>query len=214
MSQIRTTEAVESTKTTQEGMSAILESSKTTQESTNTILSEGQERVTKAQQSITTDHAYIHEGNLYVALTKNTLATSASRYISIVTPGNGKYIHYRNEKVQCSADKVTVELFEDATVTAATGTAKTPVNHNRISSNVAVVLVRDGVTVTDEGTLINQTFIGGGTGQGQSRSGQETSEANEVVLKRDTTYVVKITNGSTANNIIQCNPLWYEEDDA
>ena len=186
MSQIRTTEALE-----------------------NSI-----ERVTKSQKSITTDHAYIHEGALFVALTKNTLTTGSVRYISIVTPSNGKYIHYRNEKIQCSADKVSIELFEDSTVTADTGDVITPVNHFRISPTASTVLVRDGVTVTDEGLLINQTFIGGGTAQGQARSGDETSETNERVLKRNATYVVKITNGSTANNIIQCNPLWYEEDDA
>lgn len=181
---------------------------------TTEILEQSQERVTKAQKEITTDHAYIHEGKLFVALTKNTLSAGTSRYISIVTPSNGKYIHYRNERVQSSADKVTIELFEDATVTAETGTEKTPINHSRISSNVSTVLVRDGVTVTNDGTLINQSFISGGTGAGQARSGEETSQENEFVLKRNTVYVVKITNGSTGDNIIQCSPLWYEEDDA
>lgn len=181
---------------------------------TTEVLTDARERVTKSLKSITTDHAYIHEGKLFIALTQNTLATGTSRYISIVTPSNGKYIHYRNERVQTSADNVTIELFEDATVTADTGDEITPINHNRISSNVSTVTVRDGATVTDEGTLISQTFVGGGTGTGQARSGEETSEANEIILKRDATYVVKLTNGSSSDNIIQCNPLWYEEGDA
>lgn len=172
------------------------------------------ERVTGAFKGIDNDHAYIHAGGLFTAITKNTLATTAVRYISIVTPANGKYVHYRNERIQTSADNVTVEFFEDATVTAGTGTAKTPINHRRIAPHAATVLVRDGVTVTAEGNLIAQTFIGGGVGTGQARSGEETSDKNEIILKQGATYIVKITNGSSGSNIIQCNPIWYEEDDA
>ena len=171
------------------------------------------ERVTGAFKQIDNDHAYIHKGGLFSVNTKNTLAAAGVRYISFKTPANGKYIHYRNERTQTSGDKLSIELFEGATVTAATGTAKTPINHSRISLLTTTVLVRDGVTVTAEGTLINQTFIGGGTGQGNNRSGEETTEKNEYVLKLDTMYVIKLTNGSSADNIIQCNPLWYEEDD-
>ena len=173
------------------------------------------ERVTKAVKQIDNDHAYIHKGGLFSAFTRNTLTAGASRYISIVTPnGNdAKYVHYRNEQVISSGDKVSIELYEDATVTTDTGTEKTPVNHRRIHINGSTVLVRDGVTVTDDGTMINQSYIGGGTGTGQARSGEETSDKNEYILKQGATYVVKITNGSSADNTIQCNPMWYEEDE-
>lgn len=173
------------------------------------------ERVTKAVKQIDNDHAYIHKGGLFSVFIRNTLATNVDRYISIVTPnGNdAKYVHYRNERVMSSGDKVSIELFEDATVEADTGTEKTPINHRRVNSHNPTVTVRDGVTVTNEGTLINQSFIGGGTGQGQARSGEETSDKNEYILKQGATYIVKITNLSDADNVIQCNPLWYEEDE-
>lgn len=172
------------------------------------------ERVTGAVKGIDNDHAYIHFGGLFTAYTKNTLEAGGVRHISFKTPINTKYVHYRNETVSTSADKVTIELYEDATVTAGTGTLKTPINHRRIAPHESMSLVRDGVTVTAEGTLIGQSFIGGGEGAGQNRAGQEISEKNEKVLKPDSMYVVKIINGSTTSNIIQCNPMWYEEDDA
>ena len=171
------------------------------------------ERATGAPKQIDSDHAYIHDGRLFTALTQNTLLTGASRYISIVTPSSAVYVHYRNEIVSSSADKVTVELFEGATVTASTGSAKASINHHRVGTPTAsAVLVRDGVTVTGEGTMIYQSYIGGGTNLGAGRSGAETQQGNEFVLRPDTVYVVKLTNGSSGSNTIQCNPTWYEEE--
>ena len=172
------------------------------------------ERVTEALKQIDTDHAYIHEGLFYEAFLQFTLATTDTKYISLETPDT-LYIHYRNEKVVSSADKVTVELFEDAVLNATPGgTALTPYNHNRLTTHTSGMTVIDAPTVDTEGTKIAQSFIGGGTGVGGARQGDDTSQANEWVLKRDTTYLIKITNDSTVDNTIQVNPVWYEEETA
>ena len=91
------------------------------------------ERVTRSFPYIETDHEYIHEGNFFESSIDFTLATTESGLIVIHTPTE-LYLHYRNEKVSCSADKVTIELYEDPTVTAATGDVITPFNHSRIST--------------------------------------------------------------------------------
>ena len=172
------------------------------------------ERVTEALKQIETDHAYIHDGLFYEVFLQFTLATTATKYISLQTPEE-LYIHYRNEKVVSSGDKVTIELFEDAVLNATPGgTPLTPFNHNRLTTHTSGTTVLDGPTVDAEGTKIAQAFIGGGTSQGQARSGDDTSQANEWVLKRDTTYLIKITNDSTGDNTIQVNPIWYEEENA
>jgi hypothetical protein len=171
------------------------------------------ERVTGGRPVIPTDHQYIHEGILFTAFNQFTLAGSAVGRIVLETPST-KYVHYRNEKISTSGDKVTVELFEAPTVTAETGTALTPINHNRITTITAHVTALVDPTVTAEGTKISQSFIGGGTGTGQARNGSDTSQENEIVLKKSTKYLIKITNGSANSNIIQVNPLWYEEESA
>jgi hypothetical protein len=177
------------------------------------ILQDARERVTEGLRGIDTDHSYIHEGILFTAFNQFTLDAAGVGRIVLTTPAD-KYIHYRNEKVSTSGDKVTIELFEAPTVTAATGTAVTPINQNRICGIVARVGVLIDPTVTAEGTKIGQAFIGGGTGTGQARSGADTAQNNEIVLKRSTQYLVKITNGSSNSNIIQVNPIWYEEGSA
>jgi len=168
------------------------------------------ERVTRAMASITTDHEYIHEGGFFEACHKFTLAAAATGVLTFITPAV-KYVHYRKEKITSSGDKVTIEFFEAPTVTAETGTPITPVNHNRLSAHTAGLVIRHGATVTADGTPLCASYIGGGTGVGSSVSGADTSDANEWVLKRNTAYMVRITNGSAAQNIIQVNPVWYEE---
>jgi hypothetical protein len=171
------------------------------------------ERVTRSFPFIDTDHEYIHEGNFFESSRDFSLAASAVGLIVIHTPAV-LYLHYRNEKISCSADKLTVELYEAPTVTVDTGVAVTPYNHNRISSIVSDSTVLKDPTVTANGTKILTTFLGGGTGTGSNRSGSETSSQNEWVLKRDTKYLIRVVNGSSATNIVQINPIWYEEGSA
>jgi hypothetical protein len=167
---------------------------------------------TEAVKQIDTDHAYIHEGKFFEAFFNETLATAATVIITFTTPAD-KYIHYRNEKINTSGDKITVELFESAVISTG-GTAFTPINHNRVTAATSTVSILRAPTLATagDGNLIAQSYIGGGTGTGGNRSGSETTNVNEYILKRSTTYVIKITNGSAAANIVQINPVWYEED--
>jgi len=173
------------------------------------VLSGAVERVTDSLKSITTDHGYIHEGLLFEAGHKFTMAAGTVAYLRLKTSAT-KYTHYRNEKISTSGDKLTVELFEAPTITAA-GTAIVPVNHNRLCGIASHTTVTHTPTVTGVGTPLYASYLGGGTGQGQARSGDVITEQNEWVLKRDTEYLIRLTNGSSAENIVQINPIWYEE---
>ena len=168
------------------------------------------ERVTDGIRSIEVDHAYIHDGKFFESSIEFDLAAAAVGLIVIHTPVE-HYIHYRNEKVSCSADKLTIELYEAPTVTEVTGDEVIPYNHNRTTSVVSQSTVLKNPTVTENGALILKTFLGGGTGTGSNRSGSETSSQSEWVLKRDTKYLIRVVNGSSANNLVQINPVWYEE---
>jgi hypothetical protein len=168
------------------------------------------ERVTGGVKQIDTDHKYIHEGAFFSASIKFTLTPGSIKYIGLETPPD-LYIHYRNERVVSSGDKVTIELIEAPAFTRSASLI-IGYNHKRIGTPpAATVVLCDTPTAISGGTTINQSFIGGGTGQGQARSGEDVTAANEYILKRNAKYLIKITNGSSANNIIQVNPLWYEE---
>ena len=169
------------------------------------------ERITSAIRTIETEHAYIHEGIFFESYNKFTLAAGATRFVTLKAPA-GVYLHYRPTNLVTSADKVTIEFYEGATVTANTGTAVTPSNHNRNSALTSVVTLLDAPTVTANGIKFAQVYIPGATGIGGMRTGASAGESeSEWVFKPDTQYAIKVTNGSSGSNDIQINFQWYEE---
>ena len=185
----------------------------TSMKSDGTIINfaDASERITSAIRTIETEHSYIHEGIFFESFNKFTLAGGATRVVTI-KPAAGTYLHYRPTNLVTSADKVTIEFYEGATVTAATGTAVTPSNHNRNSALTSGVTLLDAPTVTADGTKIAQVYIPGATGTGGTRTGASAGVSNsEWVLKPNTVYMIKVTNGSSGSNDIQINFQWYEE---
>ena len=174
-------------------------------------LAEASERITSAIRTIETEHSYIHEGIFFESFNKFTLAGGATRVVTI-KPTAGIYLHYRPTNLVTSADKVLIEFYEGATLTAATGTAVTPSNHNRNSTLTSKVTLLDAPTVTANGTKFAQVYIPGATGTGGTRTGQSAgTSGSEWVLKPNTQYMIKVTNGSSGSNDIQVNFQWYEE---
>lgn len=169
------------------------------------------EWLTSAIRTIETEHAYIHDGIFFEIYNKFTLASAATRVVTFKTPV-GIYLHYKPTSLVTSADKVTIEFFEGATVTASTGTTVIPSNHNRNSSKASGVTFLDAPTVTADGTKFAQVYIPGSSGVGGTRTGNSAGTSdNEWVLKPNTTYMIRVTNGSSSSNDIQVNLQWYEE---
>lgn len=157
------------------------------------------------------DHKYTHQGKLYETFDLQTIASSGTYSYELTTPASSTaYVHYRWGQIASSADKVKIELNEGATLTG--GASMTSYNHNRNSSNTAEVVVKKGVTVSDAGTQIDQIYMGGGTGNGANASGTESAGGtHEWVLKPETTYLIRVTNGSSSSNNVEVNLTWYEE---
>ena len=171
-------------------------------------LEDGYDQFTGARSSMNSDHVYIHKGRLFETFRNASVNAAATMDISFLTSATG-YVHIRPSAVSTSGDKVTIAFYEGVIMTV--GTGMTAYNHNRNSVIVPTAIVKHTPTVTNTGTLIAQGYIGGGTGVGGSRSGGERGDINEWVLKPNTQYLLRLTNGSSAANIIQANVLWYEE---
>lgn len=168
------------------------------------------DRLTGSPKAMAADHAYIHDGRLYETFYKATLTAANTFNIGFLTAAS-KYVHYRPSAVSSSGDLVTIYLYESAVVYSASSTLSS-YNHNRNVTAAATAIVKVASTVSAAGTLISQSFIGGGTGVGGAKSGAERGDVNEWVLQPSTQYVIKVNNGSAASNTIQVNILWYEED--
>lgn len=155
-------------------------------------------------------HDEIHEGEFYSYPFVISLGTSSTHVISITTPAN-KTLHYKNEKLDSSGEKIMISLQEGATVTG--GTTVSAYNHNRIHANVSSAVIKTGVTLSTAGITVSTAYIGGGTGTGGSKTGGGLTSQNEMILKTATTYAIVIQNGGAGASTVVCTPSYYEEED-
>lgn len=170
------------------------------------------DNLTHSLTTMDNDHNYIHQGKLFTYHEYFTLATTAVKIFAFTTSST-KDFHYRPELISSSADKLLIELIELPTITGGTNKLTSIINRNRKSSNTSTMqTLTSGSTISVEGTTIVTSYIGGGTGAGQNRSGSETGVENEVILKNNSIYAIRITNNSTTDNVVKMTMNWYEED--
>ena len=160
--------------------------------------------------TISSDHAYIHQGKAWTAII-NTGSISAAYNIGFTTPlsSSNKFAHWRPIGIDSSAEYVDIVLYEGDSFSG--GTTVTPINRNRegfssASSNMQTF--SKGVTATPVGTIIQRTGIGI-SGNPVSKSGGGAAADQEIVLKSNTDYVIVLT--PDAATICNLSLFWYEE---
>ena len=186
------------------------------------------ERVTGAIPAINTDHKYIHVGIGYKAhLEIGDLAAEASESFSFKTPANN-YVHFKNLRLSGVGASMKAEIIfgtEDNELDVdSAGTTATellgPHNLNDNSSNSTGIVIKKTPTYTDNKdgeTWDLITISGASTNQFRSASQTQGGANEELVLKPDTYYVIKITNlspeGGDAASDVNLTMFWYEEGD-
>lgn len=160
---------------------------------------------------IDSDHAYVHKGIAFTAVIE-TGSISAAYDIAFTTPSvaDGKYLHWRPIGISSSADYVDFKLREGDSFSG--GTAVTPINRNRISTNTTdMQTFVKNATATPTGTIIQAGGIGT-SGNPASRAGGGSAAAQELVLKQNTNYVLTLTPDGATTCVLEL--FWYEEDGA
>lgn len=168
------------------------------------------EMFTQAFKIIDNDHAYIHEGIMFVAFDKLVVSSGQTGEYAFKTPPVG-YVHYRLAGINTGADKVDTQIYEDADYTG--GTLLNINNKNRNSDNVSGTVISKNPVFSSPGTLLPgfSSYLPGAESGGQRRSGTDGGSDSEIVFKQDTVYRFVLTNGSTATNTVGINLRWYEE---
>lgn len=167
-----------------------------------------------ALKGIDIDHYYIHQGKKFYYSENISLNAAATKVITFKTPtlATGKEIHFRNDMVDTSGDKVLIQLFEGDVISGGSDKLTSVFNYNRKSTNTTTMqLFKTGTTQSTPGTIILNDYVGGGTGVGQSKTGSKTTQKEERVLKNDTIYSLLYTNNSGSSNVINTIISWYEE---
>lgn len=156
--------------------------------------------------AIPPEHHEIHCGDSYTAHHVADLGNGASIDYLITVPDWGdpvsgddpfgnqgiKVAHFLGElSGESEAD---VFFYESPTITA-NGTALSVLNRNRNSSNVDLLAIYQGATVSATGTELEHTRFGSGRGVGGG-----VNRTDEWVLKNNTSYLVRVTNLVTTSN--------------
>lgn len=160
------------------------------------------DEITRALAFISYAHHEIHEACHYFIRDFVDLGNGVTRDMLLITPNTDKKAHLILEidhELEGS-----VHFYEEPT-TSANGTAITTINRYRDSSNASELKVFHTPTVGAVGTLIEQDQKGSG-----KKFGSSGRDAEEIVLKRNTKYLLRMTNQTANNNLFNWTIDWYE----
>ena len=154
-------------------------------------------------------HHEIHSGSSFFVYENAVLGNGNVLDIAITTPNTTKWSHlilHLDVSAGCVFD-----MLEDVTSFAG-GAATIPANRNRNSTNVSVNTCLNGNTITADaivptgGTAVWNESVGV-RGIVWSRSSGE-----EIILKQNSNYLFRVTNGANANTVTMLLN-WYEHTD-
>jgi hypothetical protein len=165
----------------------------------------GIDEITRALTFIDYAHHEVHGGSAFWAYKTVALGNAEVATIGLVTPNTTKWAHLLL-KVDLSA-VATFDILEDVTSFAG-GAAFTALNFNRNSANTSGLTVTTGHTGSD---LITPTGGAEIWNEALGTRGAQTSRQNasELILKQNSKYLFRVTNGATANNV-SILLTWYE----
>lgn len=156
---------------------------------------------TETLQSTDYEHHEIHEGKHFNMCDYDLDAANAEIIDFVMTTPDTLEEPHLTFKIAASLG-ATLEVYEGATGISG-GTAVTPINNNRRSSNASIVSLLQDPTISLEGTRI-AGFLAGG-----SRVAGFSTRDKEDILDRNISYLFRITSLAQSNEIEWC-ASWYE----
>ena len=148
-------------------------------------------------------------GNLFRAFGKFTaIAAAATVNVQIKTGAKSLYVTAIN--IAPDAEQITTSLIEDPTITDGT-TEVISYNANRNSVIVPTATFYNDPSAISGGTKIEELFLPGSAGVGQTRSGDRFTEGGiTFILKPSSDVVLEIVNGGSGAVDVGWNVSWFE----
>jgi hypothetical protein len=146
----------------------------------------------------------IHEGDMYFYTDSVTLNSAAVQNYLLTTPNTLDWAH-----MVFSVDGTAVTTFQLYESADRTGTTlQTSFNNNRNSIKTSTMTIHKGTSGgTTDGTLI-KTYSSG-TSQGSSKTPSTEGFGDQIILKQNTKYILRITSG-TAGNLCNVHINWFQ----
>ena len=165
---------------------------------------DAQDKLSKAVITIDNAHHELHEGNHFLYTDSVSLNSGSSQDYMIFVPN---FISPPHMFFMVDGSAITqIRIYESGDRAGTTG--QTIINSNRNSLNVSQISIyKDTNGGTTDGTIIYQYKSGSASNQSKS----PTSERNEdeLILKKYTNYIFRITS-STDSNLTNIKLSWYE----
>ena len=166
------------------------------------------DNLTRSVATIEATHRVVHLGFMYGARVHSaSLGNGASLDMLFEVPAD-VYPHFQALNIGADGGPDTVQLFEGVTASA-NGTVVASYNLNRNSTNTSSVTVRENPTISDTGTLLDETYI---YSAGNKQGVYNDIEGSELIFKPSTKYLIRYTNNSGSAEDIFMRAHWYELD--
>ena len=159
---------------------------------------------TNARNVIDYAHHEIHSGSHFFHRESYDLAKNGTVDHLIVVPDTTKWPHM-TIAVGNVVSQVLVTLYED-TVVSANGTADISYNRDRNSSNLPTTAIYTMPTVTSTGSAIANMTLGAG----KNLPGGEARDSEEIILKQNSNYLLRVVEPNVAATVVNIVFDWYE----
>jgi len=154
--------------------------------------------------SIDQAHHEIHDGDHFFYTDSVLLGNAATQDYLITTPDTTKYCHLFF--VLDGSTIVQWDLYESSDKLGTT--PQTAFNSNRNSLTAPTLAIAKGTSGgTTDGTLLQTYKCGSSTAQAKSPT--LSRNIDEIILKRNTKYILRTTSGA-ASNLTNVRLTWYE----
>jgi hypothetical protein len=161
------------------------------------------ESTTNSLRIINYSHAELHQGMHYMTRSYFNLAKNGIKDFLIITPDSKRWGHLLGGFSTTSAPIVS-EVFEGATYSSV-GIELNSINRNRNFPNNNQTIIYEDPVIINEGISLGDGYAGSGKGV----AGTER-DTEELVLKQNTSYLVRITEQNVAPTIVGYLIDWYE----
>ena len=176
-------------------------------DSSATVKSARMDASTHSLQTVDYAHHEIHSGTHYVYKETHAIAKNQTLDHLIIVPATTKWPHMIVD-VENITSAITVSLYEGATVSA-NGVLENSRNRNRNFADNNTTLVYEAPTVLTTGALLTAATVGAG----RNSAGGEIRDNEEMVLKQNTLYLLRIVEPNIQATTVNINFDWYEHSD-
>jgi len=167
----------------------------------------GVDSITNTLQTIDYAHHEVHGGSSFYYKDWYALLKNGTKEFLLVTPDTAEYAHF-SYSIESVTSTVVAEIFEGAT-TSSDGTLEPARNRNRNVADDNTTLLYEDPTLLTDGTEIKGQILGAG----RNSAGGLSRDDQEIVLKRNTKYLIRITEQNIDATSINIDLNWYEHTD-